>query len=226
MNQERIGSFISRLRREQNITQKELANKIGVSDKTISKWETGKSVPDITYIESVCTALGITMNELISGERLSEDTYPQKAEENLLNLIEEGEFARKRNLIAMGVGGIMLLVSFVMVIYIGYGENVINGLLFYLDFPTLIILSLLSVACVLISGKRTRPDILKVLKSVSLPCGCLLTLITGMEVLSCYDNSYAFFASAAVAILPTAYAFIEYLVVVIILERTSHKRIH
>ena len=130
MNQERIGSFISRLRREQNITQKELANKIGVSDKTISKWETGKSVPDITYIESVCTALGITMNELISGERLSEDTYPQKAEENLLNLIEEGEFARKRNLIAMGVGGIMLLVSFVMVIYIGYGEKVINGLLF------------------------------------------------------------------------------------------------
>lgn len=224
MNQERIGSFISRLRREQNITQKELANKIGVSDKTISKWETGKSVPDITYIESVCTALGITMNELISGERLSEDTYPQKAEENLLNLIEEGEFARKHNLIAMVVGGIMLLVSFVMVIYIGYGENVIDGLLFYLDFPTLIILSLLSVACVLISGKRTRPDILKVLKSVSLPCGCLLTLITGMEVLSRYDNSYAFFASAAVAILPTAYAFIEYLVVVIILERTSHDK--
>jgi len=72
MNQEKIGKFIAGARNQIGLTQRELAEKIGVSDKTISKWECGKSMPDISYMDALCNSLDINMNELISGERLTE----------------------------------------------------------------------------------------------------------------------------------------------------------
>lgn len=104
MNQDKIGVFISELRKEQGLTQKELADKIGVSDKTISKWETCRGIPDMTYIESLCTSLGITMNELISGERLSDEAYSKKAEENIMTLMNENENNKRGNIIATVIG--------------------------------------------------------------------------------------------------------------------------
>ena len=81
MNQIKIGNFIAEVRKQQNMTQRELAEKIGVSDKTISKWETGKSMPELGYLQQLCETLQINVNELLSGERLSGDDYPRKAEE-------------------------------------------------------------------------------------------------------------------------------------------------
>ena len=94
MDTEKISKFISIARTKIGLTQKELADKIGVSDKTISKWETGKSLPDISYYEPLCDALNIKVNELLSGEYLNDDIYLEKAENNLVEIIRENNFSK------------------------------------------------------------------------------------------------------------------------------------
>ena len=71
MDQEKIGVFISTLRKEQGMTQQQLADAIGVSNKTISKWETGRGLPDITLLEPLAGALSVSVPELLSGQTLS-----------------------------------------------------------------------------------------------------------------------------------------------------------
>ena len=74
MNQEKIGKFISECRKEKQITQEQLAVQLGVTSKSVSKWETGNCLPDASKYEPLCEILGITVNELFSGERLSSET--------------------------------------------------------------------------------------------------------------------------------------------------------
>ena len=83
MNQERIGKYIAKLRKEKKITQEELAEKLGVSSKSVSRWETGRNMPDLSLITLLCKELGTTINELLSGEKLNEKEYQEKLEENI-----------------------------------------------------------------------------------------------------------------------------------------------
>lgn len=138
MDQNRIGIFISELRKEQGLTQKELADKIGVSDKTVSKWETCRCIPDMTYMESLCTSLGITMNELISGERLSDEAYSAKAEENIMTLMNENATNKKSNIIATLIGAVLLIAAFALMMTAGYGYDMLHSILFYLDLPSFV----------------------------------------------------------------------------------------
>ena len=87
MNQEKIGKFIKILRKEKKLTQSELATKLGVTDKSISNWENGKNMPDLSLFKPLCEILGITINDLISGEKLNKDNYQEKFEENIINTI-------------------------------------------------------------------------------------------------------------------------------------------
>lgn len=86
MDQIKIGKFIAALRKEKNMTQSELAEKLGVSNRAVSKWETGKSMPDSGIMLELCALLSINVNELLSGERISADEYNAKAEENMIAL--------------------------------------------------------------------------------------------------------------------------------------------
>ena len=70
MNQEKIGMFIAQERKNKNLTQEQLANKLGVTSKSISRWENGKTMPDISLFEPLCDQLNITINELLKGQRL------------------------------------------------------------------------------------------------------------------------------------------------------------
>lgn len=88
MNQERIGKYIAKLRKEKKITQEELAEKLGVSSKSISRWETGRNLPDLSLITPLCKELGTTINELLSGEKLNEEEYQEKLEENIIKTID------------------------------------------------------------------------------------------------------------------------------------------
>ena len=97
MNQVKIGKFIAELRKEQNMTQKQLAERVGVSDKTISKWECGNGLPELCTIPELCRILGINMNELLSGERLAAENYSTKAEENMMILMKENHGAKKNS---------------------------------------------------------------------------------------------------------------------------------
>ena len=91
MEQEKIGEFIAAQRKEKGMTQKQLGDALKISDKTVSKWECGKGLPDISIIMPLCELLNISVNELLSGEHLTEDSYPEKAEENMMQLIQETE---------------------------------------------------------------------------------------------------------------------------------------
>ena len=87
MDQEKIGKFIFELRKEKKMTQQELADKIGVTDRAISKWENGRGMPDLSLMKPLCEILGITLNELISGERIEKKEIQKKSEENILKTI-------------------------------------------------------------------------------------------------------------------------------------------
>ena len=89
------GKFLSELRKEQGLTQKQLAEVLGVSDKTISKWECGRGFPDVSMMSPLCEALHISINELVSGQKLSADDYLERAEENMKSLIQDNENKKK-----------------------------------------------------------------------------------------------------------------------------------
>ena len=88
MNQESIGKFIAKCRKEKNMTQSELAEKLGVTDKSIGNWENGRNMPDLSLFKPLCDELGITINDLMSGEKISKDKYQEKFEENIVNTID------------------------------------------------------------------------------------------------------------------------------------------
>ena len=91
MDQIKTGKFIASCRKEQGMTQAVLAEKLGISDRAVSKWETGKSMPDSGIMLELCELLNINVNELLSGERIMAETYDKKAEENLLTMRREME---------------------------------------------------------------------------------------------------------------------------------------
>lgn len=91
MDQEKIGKFISSCRKEAGLTQAALADKLGITDRAVSKWETGKSLPDASIMIELCNLLGITVNELLTGEHITMENYKNKAEENLLEMTQKVE---------------------------------------------------------------------------------------------------------------------------------------
>lgn len=95
MNQAKIGKLIAECRKAKKLTQVELAEKLGVSDKSISKWENGVCLPDVSLYKNLCEILGITLNEFFSGERLSDDMFKAVADNNLLNVLENSVFTIK-----------------------------------------------------------------------------------------------------------------------------------
>lgn len=89
MDQIKIGKFIASCRKDQGMTQAVLAEKLGISDRAVSKWETGKSLPDAGIMLELCELLNINVNELLSGEKIMTEAYNKKAEENLLAMRQE-----------------------------------------------------------------------------------------------------------------------------------------
>ncbi len=88
MNQEKIGKFIAKCRKQKNMTQSELAEKLGVTEKSISNWENGRNMPDLSLFKPLCDELAITINDFMSGERIDKGQYQEKFEENIVNTID------------------------------------------------------------------------------------------------------------------------------------------
>ena len=87
MNQEKIGKFIAQCRKEKNMTQQDLSEKLGVSSKTVSNWENGRNMPDLSLFKPLCEELDINLNDFLSGEKVKETEYQKKLEENIINTI-------------------------------------------------------------------------------------------------------------------------------------------
>lgn len=95
MDQEKIEKFIALCRKNCGYTQASLAEKLGITDRAVSKWETGKSMPDVSIMLELCELLKINVNELLTGEHIAMDYYKEKAEENLIELQRKKVKAQK-----------------------------------------------------------------------------------------------------------------------------------
>ncbi len=107
MDQIKIGKFIAQTRKEQSLTQRRLADILGISDKTVSKWECGNGLPEVSLMLPLCEVLHISVNELLSGQRLTASEYKTRAEENMMNLMRERVESRKKIILS----GIVLFLT-------------------------------------------------------------------------------------------------------------------
>ncbi|MEG1705352.1 MAG: DUF4825 domain-containing protein [Clostridia bacterium] len=110
MDQIKIGKFIANLRKEKKMTQQDLSEKLGVSFKTVSKWETGRGMPDLSLFIPLCKELDITINELLCGEKILEKEYPKKLEENIISTIDYSN--KKINVKNNTIASILLVFGF------------------------------------------------------------------------------------------------------------------
>ena len=99
MNQVDIGKFIASCRKEKGLTQAQLAEKLNITDRAVSKWETGKCMPDSSIMLELCNILDVTVNELLSGERVEMNNYEEKVSENLIELKRKDENNMNKNTI-------------------------------------------------------------------------------------------------------------------------------
>ena len=118
MNQIKIGVFIAKCRKDKKLTQAQLAEKLGITDRAVSKWETGKGMPDSSIMLELCEILEISVNELLSGEMIEMKDYDKKAEENLLNMAKREEMQNKKLLFYENIIGIISSVTFIVLIIV------------------------------------------------------------------------------------------------------------
>ena len=149
MDQIKIGKFIAEMRKEQNMTQKQLAEHLNISDKTISKWECGKGMPDNSILLELCNVLHINVNELLSGEKVSSDNYHRKAEENMLQLIDKSE--KEHNKYKWNILGILLEI-FVMCLLIFTSTGGLGGFWAFIDGISLLVILAISLLVLTLSG--------------------------------------------------------------------------
>lgn len=120
MDQIKIGKFIQELRKERKLTQRELAEALSISDKTISKWETGKGMPEVSLMLPLCEALNISVNELLSAQRLTPSEYHQKAEEHIMDLMNEKQENKKKIALSVIITVICILSSLTLILVTGF----------------------------------------------------------------------------------------------------------
>lgn len=130
MNQQKIGKFIQEKRKEKGLSQLELAEKLGLSNRTISKWENGNSMPDYSIINDLCSELDISINELLSGEELTEENYQKKLEENIVSTIDYNNKKRNKKIRKFIILIVVLLITYLLyktfITYIYYKDNTVH----------------------------------------------------------------------------------------------------
>ena len=118
MDQIKIGKFIAACRKKAGLTQQQLADKFGITDKALSKWERGIALPDSSIMLELCNTLGITVNDLLSGEVVTMDNYNKHLENNLLEMVKQKEAADKRLLtleIFIGITATVVLFALIFI---------------------------------------------------------------------------------------------------------------
>lgn len=142
MEQAKIGKFIASKRKEQGLTQLQLAEKLGITDRAVSKWETGKSLPDASLMPELCKLLKITINDLLCGEVVSVENYNEKAEKALLEMVKKEEMQNKKLMMYENVIGFGSTISFLIQVLVAVffvKNTTAQILLFILAFAFLIV---------------------------------------------------------------------------------------
>lgn len=142
MNQIAIGNFIEKKRKEQNLTQAQLAEKLGVSNKTVSKWENGKCMPDYGVIQPLCTELGVTVSELMDGEEQAPDSIRAYDGEQILDLLKRTQALESQRETLVGILLIVMGMALGAMSFTLGGSNVkdfFSGLMMGLSCATMLV---------------------------------------------------------------------------------------
>ena len=142
MDQVKIGKFIAKCRKEVNLTQMQLAEKLNITDRAVSKWETGKSMPDSSIMLELCDILKITVNDLLNGEVVAMENYNKEMEKQLLEVIKQKQESDKRLLkfeILLGVVAVLPIIVAIIITSIVPMEEWKGGLLVGLSLLPLLI---------------------------------------------------------------------------------------
>lgn len=122
MNQEKIGKYIATCRKENKLTQEQLAEKLGVSSKSVSRWENGKTMPDVSLFQQLCKELNITINDLLSGETMNENKFDLSAD----RLVDYSKYIKKiekKKSIILSIGLITLIGLFLIIIILIFNKT-------------------------------------------------------------------------------------------------------
>lgn len=110
MNLQKIGAYIAQKRKALGMTQTELAEKLGMSNKSVSKWERGVCLPDVSLYMELCNILGISLNEFVAGEDFEKDSFLEKTEENIIQMSREGEAKKRRYKLFTAIATVILII--------------------------------------------------------------------------------------------------------------------
>ena len=210
MSQNNIGEFIQQSRKARGFTQKDLGDRIGVSDKTISKWENGNSIPDTSILNELCATLDINVNELLSGEKLTPEIYSMKAEENMMNLLEDNQ---KQQCFTCAVGIVLLILTGLFAIFT---HVLLPDMLDLLDFPTLLIYIGICCSLVLLRGKRHKQEIIHFLRKIVVPVGCICPLLGINQFIHQFRDPADIGSFVNQCVLFVLYSLISYVILVLI----------
>lgn len=149
MDQIKIGKFIAEERKAKKYTQRELADKLSISDKTISKWERGNGFPEVSLLLPLCNELEITVNELLSGERLQAMDYKKKAEENMVNLVKEAQENKKKIILSVMVGILTIIAAVPLFIVAGMFDMSTGVRITFIAIGLVVVVIGIAVACIM-----------------------------------------------------------------------------
>ena len=149
MDQIKIGGFIAEERKRKGYTQKILSEKLGISDETISKWERGNGFPEVSLLIPLCSELDITVNELLSGERVSEEQYRKKAEENMVNLVKEAQENKKKIILSVMVGILTILAAVPLFMVAGMFDMRTGVRITFIAIGIVVMIIGIAVACIM-----------------------------------------------------------------------------
>lgn len=155
MDQIKTGKFIAAMRKEQGLTQRQLADSLNISDKTVSKWETGKGLPEVALMVPLCDALHITVNELLCGQRLTDSDYKQKTEEVIMDLVKEREESKKKLVLSIIVCVIGILAGVTLVLVSGLARLETWTRVVLIAIAMITMFGCIGVACALEMGAGT-----------------------------------------------------------------------
>lgn len=203
MDQIKIGQFIAQMRKEKGMTQRQLADELLVSDKTVSKWERGKSLPSLEIMNLLCQIFDISINELLLGERITAEELKHKSEENIKALLRKNETNRKNNLLNIVLGLSVLTLCLLLFLLSLLGTDFAK-VIWYIDLPSIIAVAGILTAIRLLSKKKCFVE------RCIFPVGVMTSIMNIIAMLNSATDNYL--KNFTVCILPVLYSAVIYIV--------------
>ena len=159
MDMVKTGAFLKELRKEQGLTQEQLGSRLGVTNKTVSRWETGNYMPPVDCLAAMSELYGLSMNELVAGRRLSEREFPQAAEDNLSTALELSENAlgrTEKGLTATLVISTLMAIGLIMLIPFDSGHWVRGVLMLLLTVALAFVSNTVIIVALVLNKERGK----------------------------------------------------------------------